>query len=76
MKSRWGSMSNRSVMTLNSHLIHTPIECIDYVIMHELCHLRWKSHGKRFYQLQERITPNYKELKRKLESFSGEIRTL
>ena len=76
MKSRWGSMSNKGNMTLNSHLIHTPIECIDYVIMHELCHLKYKNHGTRFYQLQSKLTPRYKELKNKLEDFATEIRCL
>lgn len=76
MKSRWGSMSNKGNMTLNSHLIHTPIECIDYVIMHELCHLKHKNHGKRFHQLQAKFNSNYKEIKRKLETFNAEIRVL
>jgi predicted metal-dependent hydrolase len=76
MKSRWGSMSNKGNMTLNSHLIHTPVECIDYVIMHELCHLKYKNHGTRFYQLQFKLTPRYKELKNKLESFAVEIKLL
>lgn len=76
MKSRWGSMSNKGNMTLNSHLIHTPVECIDYVIMHELCHLKYKNHSTRFYQLQFKLTPRYKELKNKLESFAVEIKLL
>jgi len=76
MKSRWGSMSNKGNMTLNTHLIHTPIECIDYVIMHELCHLKYKNHGKRFHQLQAKFNPNYKEIKKKLETFNAEIRLL
>ena len=69
MKSRWGSMSNYGNMTLNTILIHTPIECIDYVIMHELCHLRYKNHGTRFYQLQSKVNPDFKELKTKLYHF-------
>ncbi len=76
MKARWGSMASNGVITLNTQLIHTPIECIDYVIMHELCHLKYKNHGKRFHQLQGFFTPNYKEIKKKLESFSGEISRL
>ena len=76
MTSRWGSMSNKGNMTLSSHLIHTPIECIDYVIMHELCHLKQKNHGKRFHQLQAKFNPSYKGIKKKLESFNAEIRLL
>lgn len=76
MKSRWGSMSNKGIMTLNTHLIHTPIECIDYVIMHELCHLKYKNHGKRFHQLQAKFNPSYKVIKKKLEAFNCEIKLL
>lgn len=66
MKSRWGSIiSGRSigVMTLNFNLIHKPIECIDYVIMHELCHLKYANHGADFYILQQSFVPNWRELK-------------
>lgn len=76
MKSRWGSMSSRGKMTLNSGLIHAPIECINYVIMHELCHLREQNHSYRFYKLQQQFTPNWKELKKELTTFSGEIKGL
>ncbi len=76
MKSRWGSMSNRGNMVLNKNLIHTPIECIDYVIMHELCHLKHKNHGKRFHNLQAKFIPNYKEIRKRLKDFNNEISSL
>ena len=76
MKSRWGSMSSRGNMVLNKNLIHTPIECIDYVIMHELCHLKHKNHSKRFHKLQEKFTPNCKEIKKRLKEFNSEISSL
>ena len=66
MKSRWGSMVSGKkvgVMTLNFNLIHKPIECIDYVIMHELCHLKHANHGADFYILQQSFVPNWRELK-------------
>ncbi len=66
MKSRWGSLvSGRSigVMTLNFNLIHKPVECLDYVIMHELCHLKHANHGADFYILQQSFVPNWRELK-------------
>ena len=69
-------MSNKGNMKLNSHLIHTPIECIDYVIMHELCHLKYQNHGKRFHQLQAKFNPNYKKTKKTLETFGIEIKLL
>ena len=66
MKSRWGSMVSGKkvgVMTLNFNLIHKPVECIDYVIMHELCHLQHANHGVDFYILQQSFVPNWRELK-------------
>ena len=73
MKARWGSMSRNGLMTLNSRLIHTPIECIDYVVMHELCHLKHQNHGREFHELQKYFTPNYKEIKKKLDGFNPEV---
>jgi predicted metal-dependent hydrolase len=76
MKARWGSMSSNGFITLNSHLIHTPIECIDYVIMHELCHLKYQNHGREFHLLQRNFTPKYKEIKKNLEDFNYKIRLM
>jgi predicted metal-dependent hydrolase len=69
MKSRWGSMSSTGRMTLNTILIHTPIECIDYVIFHELCHIKHQNHGRGFYELQAKMVPNYKAVQGKLREF-------
>lgn len=69
MKCRWGSMSSSGIMVLNLCLICVPIECIDYVIMHELCHMKYQNHGIKFHRLQAYFTPNYKEIKKKLEEF-------
>jgi predicted metal-dependent hydrolase len=76
MKARWGSMSCTGKMKLNIFLASTPIYLIDYVIMHELCHLKHKNHGKRFYELQEKFAPNYKDLKRELAKFNLEFQLI
>ncbi len=76
MKARWGSMSSKGGMVLNAFLIHSSIECIDYVITHELCHLKHRNHSKQFYKTQEEFVQNWKELKKKLESFNCEIKSL
>lgn len=67
MRSRWGSCSRAAIITLNLELIRTPLECIDYVITHELCHLVEFNHSPRFYDLQARFIPDWKERKRRLE---------
>lgn len=67
MKTRWGSYSTRGNITLNLQLIKTPVECIDYVIIHELCHVIHKNHGKDFYQLLATKLPDWQIRKHKLE---------
>lgn len=75
MRAKWGSiLTNANCMTLNLHLIHSPLHCIDYVIFHELCHLKYKGHGKRFYRLQGEFVPNWKDIKKELNSFNGYLR--
>jgi hypothetical protein len=67
MKKRWGSLSGGGILTLNIELIKAPKECIDYVITHELCHLKYEKHDKAFFQLLEQRYPNWKTIKHKLE---------
>lgn len=69
MKRRWGSCSNKGNITLNLNLIKTPLPCIDYVIIHELCHLKVFNHSKDFYNLQSRFVPDWKEKKQILNRF-------
>lgn len=74
MVSRFGSMSCRDhIMVLNQHLIHMPIACIDYVILHELCHLKYHNHSKRFYDMQSKILPEWPTLQRELRVLSCAI---
>lgn len=67
MKKRWGSLSHNGLLTLNPDLIRAPKECIDYVIMHELCHLQYHDHGPDFYRLLEKVMPDWERRKHKLE---------
>ncbi len=71
MKKRWGSLTPTKKLLLNPELIKTPLKCIDYVIIHELCHLVHPNHGKEFYKLQEKMMPDWKRWKDKLESISA-----
>lgn len=67
MEKRWGSCTKDGVITLNLHLIKAPKRCIEYVIIHELCHLIHHKHDTRFYQLLNSKMPNWKHWKEKLE---------
>jgi len=67
MRSRWGSMSPSGALTLNVDLIRAPRESIDYVIVHELCHLAYPGHGPEFRLLLERVMPDWRRRKHRLE---------
>lgn len=70
MRSRWGSCTRKGVVTLNLELVRMPTDCIDYVITHELCHLVEFNHSSRFYDLQSRFMPDWKERKHRLEELA------
>ena len=68
MTTRWGVCNTRSKrVTLNLELIKRPIECLDYVIMHELSHLIHGNHSKDFWALVEENCKDYKKIKRILK---------
>ncbi|MBL4614112.1 MAG: M48 family metallopeptidase [Magnetovibrio sp.] len=67
LKTRWGSLSKAGTLTLNIALIKVPKDCIEYVIVHELCHLMHHDHSSAFYDLLERVMPEWERRKRKLE---------
>ena len=69
MKTRWGSCSAKSTITLNPDLVKTPSACIEYVILHELCHLQVLNHSRDFYRSLTRICPDWRMRKKRLNSF-------
>lgn len=60
---RWGSCSSIGNLNFNWRLMLAPAEIVDYVVVHELCHLLHMNHSKEFWQCVEGILPNYKQLK-------------
>lgn len=73
MKKRWGSFLNKDKIFLNPKLIHMPKYCIDYVIVHELCHMKYKNHDKRFYDLLNQKYPKWEKVKEKLEMLGSTV---
>jgi predicted metal-dependent hydrolase len=67
MHRRWGSMSPSGRLMLNTRLIEAPNDAIDYVITHELCHIAQPHHGSRFFKLLEKVMPDWKRRKARLE---------
>ncbi len=66
MKARWGSCSRTGEICLNSVLMEKPVPVIDFVITHELCHLRFFSHGRAFYGLLDVVMPDWREREKRL----------
>lgn len=72
LKRRWGGCSARGIMTLARQLSAAPLACVDYVIVHELCHLRHMNHGPGFYALLEELLPGAARLAKELQRWGLE----
>lgn len=68
MQSRWGSLSQAGTMTLNANLIRAPRACIEYVVAHELCHLKYRDHNASFFRLLGQVMPDWEKRKQRLET--------
>lgn len=66
MSASWGSCDGKSKIRINSLIMREPLEAIDFVLAHELCHLRYFQHDKNFYGLLSEIMPDWRERERML----------
>jgi predicted metal-dependent hydrolase len=73
-RSRWGSCSRRGTISLNWRLVQAPLFVRDYIILHELAHVKEMNHSRRFWREVERLSPNYAEAERWLRRHSSLLR--
>lgn len=69
MSTSWGNCSATGAISLNIKLIQVPVDYIDYVIIHELCHLKYLHHGPEFYKLLARALPDWQTKRDRLNRF-------
>ena len=72
-RSRWGSCSAVGTVSLNWRLMMVPSALADYVVVHELCHLRHMNHSPRFWAMVSDIVPDYRERRRSLNALHGHL---
>jgi len=66
MRKRWGSWTPAGNLLLNVEAVKLPLGCVDYLLMHELCHLRVPDHGKRFWRLLEACMPDWERWRERM----------
>lgn len=72
-KTRWGSCSSKGNLNFNCLLMLMPDKVLDYVVVHELCHLKQMNHSKKFWMEVERYMPDYKNYKKWLNENGGAL---
>lgn len=72
-KTRWGSCSSKGTLSFNWKLMLAPPAILDYVIVHELCHLAHMNHSERFWSCVATILPDYKERRKWLKEHGNEL---
>jgi predicted metal-dependent hydrolase len=73
-RSRWGSASRRGTLSFSWRLVLCPPDILDYVVVHELAHLRWAGHGARFWALVDRFAPSAEHYRRWLRRHESRLR--
>lgn len=67
IQTQWGRCAANGAILLNSHLVKAPTPAIDYVLLHEQCHLVEHDHNPRFYNLLDRFMPDWRSVKERLD---------
>jgi len=75
MKTQWGNCSPNGRITLNPALVKAPAECIDYVLLHELCHLQHHDHSPQFFRLLDRHMQDWRQTKERLDGLAEQLLT-
>jgi len=73
MKNRWGSCTREGSILLHPDLVKVPSHCVEYVIMHEMCHVKHLDHGSAFYKLLSRVMPDWQKRKERLDGMAHEV---
>ena len=71
-RTRWGSCSKKGNLNFNYRIISLPQQLQDYIVVHELCHLKEMNHSKSFWDLVAQVIPDYKKVKQILQEFRFE----
>jgi predicted metal-dependent hydrolase len=70
---RWGSCSTNKTLSFSWKLIQCPLECVDYVVVHELAHLAEMNHSEAFWRKVGEVIPEYREKKEQLNAFAAQL---
>lgn len=73
MRNQWGSCSPSGELLLNPQLVKAPVSCIDYILWHELCHIKHHNHSPEYYRLLSSALPNWKQCKLELDALTPRL---
>lgn len=72
-KTRWGSRSSSGTLSFNYRLMYAPLKVLDYVVVHELCHITHMNHSRDFWNMVASVLPDYKESRDWLKEHGREL---